>query len=328
MIAQSTRWLRLFPALLLILLLAACNLAGGQQPIPSPTPRPTLHPTFTATPEPPSPTPAPPTATPEPLPPTPEPPTPDLLSPTAEPPSPTPEPPTPTAAPAAPQVEITAATVNLRSGPGTNYSRLSQASRGQRLDILARNNAGDWFQVQLPGGQAAWVINSPQFTRPVGDTSAVAVAATIPTPPPTARPAPRPVVQPTQPPAPTSPPPVAYAFSAAGPTGSRTTNNFLNIFGSVKDKGGAWLAGYRIKATRNGADVPLSETSRPGGSDATCPGCGDNKMQNVKFEYASQDAADWKVWLVDGNGVQVSPAISFQTNPGNLQWLFVQFTRN
>ncbi len=325
MIAHSTRWLRLLPILLLVLLLAGCNLAGGQQPQPSPTPRPTLHPTFTATPEPPSPTPAPPTATPEPPTSTPE-----LPSPTPEQPSPTPEPPTPTAAPAAPQVEITAPTVNLRSGPGTNYARLSQATRGQRLDILARNNAGDWFQVQTPSGQVAWVINSSQFTRPVGDTSGVVVAASIPTPPPTARPAtPRPVVQPTQAPAaPTSPPPASYPFSAAGPTGSRTTNNFLNIFGSVKDKGGAWLAGYRIKATRNGADTALSETSRPGGSDATCPGCGDNKMQNVKFEYSSQDAADWKVWLVDGNGVQVSPAISFQTNPGNLQWLFVQFTRN
>ncbi len=317
------RLLRFLPALLLALLLAGCNLGGRQQPQPSPTPRPTLHPTFTATPEPPSPTTAPPTATPEPATATPEP-----ASPTPEQPTATPEPPTATPAPVAPQVEITAPTVNLRGGPGTNYPRLTQAGRGQRLNILARNNAGDWFQVQAPNGQVAWVINSPQFTRPVGDTSAVAVAANIPAPPPTPRPAPRPTAQPTQPPAPTSPPPASYPFAAIGPSTSRTTNNFLNVFGAVKDKGGAWLAGYRLKATRNGADVPLSETSRPGGSDATCPGCGDNKMQNVKFEYGSQDAADWKIWLVDGNGVQVSPAISFQTNPANLQWLFIQFTRN
>lgn len=209
--------------------------------------------------------------------------------------------------------------MNLRSGPGTNFGRVGQVGRGQKLPITGRNQNSSWFQITTPDGKSAWVINDDRWTRSLGDTSVVPVAQNIPTPPPTPRP------QPTSKPAPTNTPVPSFAFQASGPISSPTSNSFLNIFGAVQDQGGAWLAGYQLKATRNGGDAGLSEPSRPGYSDASNPGAGDNQHQNMKYEYSDQSAADWEVWLVDGGGTQVSNSIRFSTNPGALQWHFITF---
>ena len=77
--------------------------------------------------------------------------------------TPTAEPPTPT--PQVAQVEVTAATVNLRSGPGTNYNRVGQASRGQTFEVLARDENGEWLQIQRPNGNNAWVINDTALDK-------------------------------------------------------------------------------------------------------------------------------------------------------------------
>ncbi|NOZ72439.1 MAG: SH3 domain-containing protein [Chloroflexi bacterium] len=284
--------------------------------------RPTLHPTFTPSPvrptQPPPPTAstsqqALPTATTE-----------SAVEATAAPtdtpppPSPTPVPPTPT--PSTPQVEVTANTVNLRGGPGTNYPRLGKVVKGTKLDIIARNQAGDWFQIKTAEGKTAWIINDKRWTRPLAEVGAIVIAQNIPTPPPTPKP------RPTNTPAPTNTPVPSYPFQASGPLANASGNAFLNIFAAVQSKDGSWLAGYRLQTKRSGADAGYSEVSRPGPSDATCPDCGDNRKQNLKYEYPNQAPADWEVWLVDGGGNQVSNTIKFSTNPSNLQWFFIQFT--
>jgi hypothetical protein len=72
-------------------------------------------------------------------------------------------------------VEATANTnAKLRSGPGTNYDQVGSASVGTVLQIVARTEAGDWYQ--LAGG--AWVFGELVDNAPV-----VAVAANIPMPP-------------------------------------------------------------------------------------------------------------------------------------------------
>lgn len=310
----------------LLFLLAGCNLAGQQQAEPTPLPAPTLHPTFTPTVIPPSPTPEPPTSTPVPPSPTPERPTPEQAAATLEPPAPE----QPTAAPAPPQVEITAATVNLRSGPGTNYARVSQAARGQRLDILARNNAGDWFQVQTPNGQVAWVINSAQFTRPVGDTSAVTVAASIPTPPPTARPQPRP--QPTPAPAqPTQPPAPTYSFDLELSKQYPETNNIRIHLYAYAPPPGKGLPGYSLSVKKDGAQLPVSGTSS--GGDAlhswVQPGQeGRDYFYNFKVEYQLPPAGRWEVQLVDSGGNAVGPPATFVLNDGDAnREMYVRYKR-
>lgn len=46
--------------------------------------------------------------------------------------------------------------VNVRSGPGTNYTVLAQVSRGERLPVLGK--MPDWYQVKLPGGEVGWIV--------------------------------------------------------------------------------------------------------------------------------------------------------------------------
>ncbi len=288
-----SRYHTLFLFIALLLLTTACALGNTQsktteEPVAA---RPTLHPTFTPTP---------------------------LRPDTAPPPTPTEIPPTPT--PVVPKVEVTANSVNLRGGPGTNYPRVGRATQGQTFEIIGRNEGGDWLQIKTDDGKTVWIVNDTRWTQALADVAVVAVAQNIPTPPPTPKPIP------TNTPAPTPTPVPSYPFQASGPISNPTGNPWLNIFAAVQAKDGSWLAGYRLAARRSGADAGFSETSRPGPSDATCNACGDNRMQNMKYEYPNQAAADWEVWLVDSGGNQVSNSIKFSTSPNNWQWIFIQFT--
>ncbi len=201
-------------AALVLILTPACALGNlmSREEAPPPTPTRTPKPTFTPTPlDTPTPIVAPtntPTATPV-----------ETATPV---PTNTPEVPpteTPTNTPETARAVINNPTVNVRSGPGTNYSNIGQARNGERYDITGKNAGGNWYQINF-NGQTAWVTS--QFVVVEGDPNSVQVAANIPAAPvqPTRPPAPRPQPQPTQPPAqpqPTSPPPAAtYPWSYTG----------------------------------------------------------------------------------------------------------------
>ncbi|MEW6242986.1 MAG: SH3 domain-containing protein [Bacillota bacterium] len=51
---------------------------------------------------------------------------------------------------------VTAGVLNVRSGPGTQYARLTTVSSSTALTVLERQ--GDWLQVRLPSGQVGWVF--------------------------------------------------------------------------------------------------------------------------------------------------------------------------
>lgn len=140
-------------------------------------------------------------------------------------PSPTPPPTEPSiVAPLAPTATFTPeaakpganSVANLRAGPGTEYAVVGQAQAGQTLEIVARNGAGDWYQLV----DGTWIVG---FL--VDNAPDVGVAANIPAPPVVAAPspiaAPPPAaVAPTSPPAfiqPTAAPP-ATACSCNGDT--------------------------------------------------------------------------------------------------------------
>lgn len=48
--------------------------------------------------------------------------------------------------------------VNLRAGPGTNFSQIYQVPGGQNMTILGRNPTGDWYHVRLGNGQTGWMF--------------------------------------------------------------------------------------------------------------------------------------------------------------------------
>lgn len=230
-------WTLLGIAFVLVAVSACALETANRQPVGTPIPTKTLRPTFTHTPVKPTltPTPAPPTETP-----TPE-------EPTATPVPPTPE---PTATSEAATFTVTSATLNVRSGPGTNYGIIGQIRQGQTFLITGKNPAGNWWQFDY-NGRAGWV--SGGLVR-VTNGQVVPVAANIPAAP-TARPqptaAPRPAA--TQPPA--APPPSNTKYAAFG-TGVRPdTNNWVTIYCILYNRAGNELLPGTIRVLRDGQVV-------------------------------------------------------------------------
>jgi len=95
-------------------------------------------------------------------------------------------------------VVVKAENVNVRSGPGTAYPRLGMVKEGQEFDIVARDQAGDWWQICCLAGEQGWIY--APLVEANGPIEGVVVAASIPPPPPTPTPVP-----PTATPAPARP---------------------------------------------------------------------------------------------------------------------------
>lgn len=128
-----------------------------------------------------------------------------------------------TPAPAAnsePRLIVDAEGINVRSGPGTEYDLAGAATQGESFTLLAKNAAGDWWQVCCVNGQQVWVYGP--LAR-VENGEAVAVAIDIPPPPTVA-----PVAEQSAPaePAPAAEEPAAPAQPAApyDPTASSAGN--------------------------------------------------------------------------------------------------------
>jgi uncharacterized protein YraI len=212
-------------ALMAVVMLAvmAASCAGGRSargPVETPVPTKTLRPTFTYTPA--KPTEVPPTATP-------------ALTATPEAPSPTPE---PTAEPATPTPEpepasftVKSATVNVRSGPGTSYSRVGQLKAGQSFEITGKNAAGDWWQFAY-NGDPAWVAGQMVEVKGV---EAVEVAANIPAQPTAVRRVVQPTAKPPAPPPQPAGPPTRY--SVGNGATHPNTNPWIVIFCRVGPSG-------------------------------------------------------------------------------------------
>ncbi|MEW6182745.1 MAG: N-acetylmuramoyl-L-alanine amidase [Bacillota bacterium] len=52
-------------------------------------------------------------------------------------------------------VVVNGDSVNLRAGPGSDYPKTGQTSRGARLTVIQRQ--GSWCKVRLPGGKICWI---------------------------------------------------------------------------------------------------------------------------------------------------------------------------
>ncbi len=103
---------------------------------------------------------------------------------------PTATPPPPTPAPVL--AKITERTANVRSGPGKTFKVISQLKKDNQITLVARNEAGDWFQVNVAGAtQPGWIAREVlEITS--GDPNSLSVSGTsTPTPKPTAPPAPQ-----------------------------------------------------------------------------------------------------------------------------------------
>ncbi len=81
----------------------------------------------------------------------------------------------PAAAAGEPVATVTASALNVRRGPGTNYTVMSALHAGDQVAVTGRDASGGWYQVRLGSGQAGWI--SAAYAQLAGDASALPAAA-------------------------------------------------------------------------------------------------------------------------------------------------------
>jgi hypothetical protein len=174
--------------------------------------------------------------------------------------------------------------VNVRTGPGTIYTRVGQINKNQSAPVIGKNADGTWWQVNFKEApnNAGWVL--AELVKFEGDATAIKVVS-IPTPPP----------QPTRAAAlPTSPPVVAVVPTSppAPPQPSLPPSALLpysqNMRFDPRDDIGDVPLGHNGPKTSklvwevNGAkslELEITAPNSPGGIFSDCPAGDANSIQ-------------------------------------------------
>lgn len=240
--------------------------------------------------------------------------------------------PTATAAPKA-QLIVNNQTINVRNGPGTAYGLVGSAEANQTFDIVAKNQAGDWWQICCVNGQQGWVFG--QLVR-VENAEAVPVAANIPAPAvavaPTAAPAPV-AAAPTPTPQPQAPPPAADPCANIGGDGCKfklrdgpkfapnggTEIKLQLLFVHSGVEGGQPQGSYFVVMLKDGVKLPISDSVR---SIAKSSNQGTLGPYNYEYKIGLNNipgntvAGNYVMYVLDGNGERDSRDISFTIPEG------------
>ena len=107
--------------------------------------------------------------------------------------------PCPTVARFTVKTDLTAANVNVRTGPSTAFGIIGTVARGAQFDISGRNVENTWYQFCCLGGQTGWIFSA---LVNVENANLITVAANIPATPVPPTPIPPTPVPPTPVPAP------------------------------------------------------------------------------------------------------------------------------
>jgi uncharacterized protein YraI len=84
-----------------------------------------------------------------------------------------------------PSAVVTTGALNVRSGPGPNFSILTVVRQGEQLALLGRNSTGSWVKVRTASNVEGWVnasyiqTNVPVSSLPVVDSPAPTPAAVV-----------------------------------------------------------------------------------------------------------------------------------------------------
>jgi N-acetylmuramoyl-L-alanine amidase len=79
------------------------------------------------------------------------------------------------------QAKVTVSVLNVRSGPGTSYSRLTTITVGTVVPVIKQQ--GDWLQVRLASGQTGWIIGQYAQVTQVATSGGQAPVSNTPTTP-------------------------------------------------------------------------------------------------------------------------------------------------
>jgi hypothetical protein len=180
--------------------------------------------------------------------------------------------------------------INVRNGPGTEYLVISTLNLNQTVPVIAKNNWGDWFVIELPGGVKGWVHNS--VTAPVS-TQAMAqigVAVTIPAPPP---PTPTATYTPTPVP-PTDTPTPFYTDGTLYATNTGFDSIcFLYISPSSNSDWGADWLGSDVLDSGN----TLAITVEAGWYDLLAEDCNGNQTVETDVYISAGGSFNWNIYI-------------------------------
>jgi CRP-like cAMP-binding protein/uncharacterized protein YgiM (DUF1202 family) len=134
--------------------------------------------------------------------------------------------PSPAATPGVPtRARITGDGLQVRVGPGTAYEVIATLAEGDEVDVLGRDDMGDWVKVGLDSGEEGWV--AAEFVDVGGNLKAVPVVTPEPIVTPTTEPTPTAMPSPTAPPEATAAPTPVSTVTV--PVPSRTTGGGLRM---------------------------------------------------------------------------------------------------
>jgi TolB protein len=63
------------------------------------------------------------------------------------------------------RAEITAAALNIRQGPGLDYSVIATALQGDTFEVTGTDRFRYWLQIRLPDGRIGWISGHPSYAR-------------------------------------------------------------------------------------------------------------------------------------------------------------------
>ncbi len=123
--------------------------------------------------------------------------------------------------------------LNLRSGPGTNYTPpISNLTLNSTVRMVARNADSNWLQIEtIPPGKTGWVAAAAQFVDCTAPVTSLPLGIIPPTPTPTATPTPTHTPQPTptrEPTATREATPTSEATPTTAPTTTGNNETFLS----------------------------------------------------------------------------------------------------
>jgi uncharacterized protein YraI len=222
----------------------------------------------------------------------------------------TPEPPTPE--PAAEAVIST--NMNVRGGPGTNYSIVGAANSGERFAITGKNDAGNWWQIDFRG-QQGWVFGDLISTE---NTGSVAVAQNIPAPPPT----PVPVAQPPPPPAEAQPAePAPPPAEQAPPANDNFPFALAETAQCAPNEGNTYFEGFVRDANNNLLNAVCVHIAFYGPRGTKCSGCdgvGDGRWGFSPFGGPAPSGTFVEIFIVPCEGEMPKGGQTEQSGFGDL----------
>jgi uncharacterized protein YgiM (DUF1202 family) len=219
--------------------------------------------------------------------------------------------PAPVFSPGKVKAEVNIPLLNARSGPNATADLIAIVEGGETFDVLAANDARDWYQVCCVEGQEAWL--AAEYVTIQGPAGSVPIFGQ----------------EPAQPQEVAAVDPASFTFDLTEQEQFAETTG-VRIYLFATDDGARALEGYSALVTKDGQKKTVDEVSFGGQPGFTWPfQDARQRAQNWKVEFPGEAPAGvWVVQIIDGDGKPVGPAATFTlTADDPNQELYVRYER-